>query len=522
MSSTTSPNPNPPPIHLDDLAARLQAIVPRQDHSNTNQENTPKQQTPHTKRHDLIKPNSRIMQAFRWRYTRSSSKCNSQAEFRRVIIKPSDCGDKLPIRWPTKEKWRVLTVIFLVQISMNLNTTLYSNGLSGISDEFGVTPYQVRWGGAASFLIAYAFGCELWAPWSEEYGRREVLQISLGCVNLFCLVVGVSPTWFGHVLGRTLGGLSSAGGSVTLALITDMFDPHSAEHQQATAFIVLSSVGGSIIGPIFGGLLEMYAPWRWTIWVQFIVGVFVQLLHYLFVPETRATVVMDNVAKEYRKSGTNPAMYGPNEAAGQKGMDWVEVRNIWLRPFKMFVTEPIVLVFSLLSGFSDALIFMMIQSFNVVYWQWGFNVILVGCAFIPIGIGYVIGYCLAYYFIERQIALRKKSPGCERAQYEARIFWLLFTAPLLPLGLFMFAYTAAYVHPPLHWFYSMIASCMIGIANYSIYMATIDYVLRAYGPYSASATGGNGWARDFLAGVLTPYAVPMYVPPPPHSCSPLF
>ena len=35
-------------------------------------------------------------------------------------------------------------------------------------------------------------------------------------------------------------------------------------------------------------------------------------------------------------------------------------------------------------------------------------------------------------------------------------------------------------------------------------------MLCAYGPYSASATGGNGWARDFLAGVLTVPATPFY------------
>jgi len=41
-------------------------------------------------------------------------------------------------------------------------------------------------------------------------------------------------------------------------------------------------------------------------------------------------------------------------------------------------------------------------------------------------------------------------------------------------------------------------------------MATIDYMITAYGPYSASATGGNGWSRDFLAGVLTLPATPFY------------
>lgn len=39
-------------------------------------------------------------------------------------------------------------------------------------------------------------------------------------------------------------------------------------------------------------------------------------------------------------------------------------------------------------------------------------------------------------------------------------------------------------------------------------MATIDYMVAAYGPYSASATGGNALARDFLAGVAALYSTP--------------
>lgn len=61
----------------------------------------------------------------------------------------------------------------------------------------------------------------------------------------------------------------------------------------------------------------------------------------------------------------------------------------------------------------------------------------------------------------------------------------------------------------------MIASALIGIANYCIYMATIDYMVAAYGPYAASATGGNALARDFLAGVAAMYATPSKRPRPP-------
>lgn len=56
----------------------------------------------------------------------------------------------------------------------------------------------------------------------------------------------------------------------------------------------------------------------------------------------------------------------------------------------------------------------------------------------------------------------------------------------------------------------MLFSALIGIANFAIYGSTIDYMIHAYGAYSASATGGNGLSRDALAGIATFYAAPLY------------
>lgn len=413
--------------------------------------------------------------------------------------------NELPFAWPSWKKWWVLSIIFLVQTSMNFNTSLYSNGLSGIEDEFGVSAQVARLG-ATLFLILYAFGCELWAPWSEEFGRRPIMQLSLGLVNVWCLLVALSPNFAALIVGRCLGGLSSAGGSVTLGMIADMFD---ADNQQyAVAYIVLSSVGGSILGPIVGGFVEYFLPWRWCIWIQLIFGGFVQILHFFTVPETRTTVVLDKIAKKRRKEGKEE-VYGPNELHPiRERMSVQEILHTWARPFRMFATEPIVLCLSLLSGFSDALIFMQIQSFSLVYKQWGFNAWQLGLAFIPIGIGYLIAWASFVPAIQRNKHQREANPDDEKAQYESRLWWLLYTAPCLPIGLLIFAFTCN--GPPVHWVGSMFASGIIGIANYAIYMATIDYMVCAYGPFSASATGGNGFARDFLAGVLTNAATPFY------------
>ncbi|KAK8115394.1 multidrug resistant protein [Apiospora kogelbergensis] len=421
-------------------------------------------------------------------------------------LKEDEVEDQLGFAFPEWKKWWILTVIFLVQTSMNFNTSLYSNGLGGISDEFGVSEQGAR-AGAALFLIFYAFGCELWAPWSEEFGRKPVLQASLFLVNVFCLPVALAPNFASVIVGRCLGGLSSAGGSVTLGMIADMFD---GDHQQyAVAYIVFSSVGGSILGPIIGGFVEQYLHWRWTIWIQLIFGVFVQALHLLTVPETRTTIMLDRIAKKRRKTGEDPNCYGPDEI--ESFWDRFTVKELlytWLRPFRMFLTEPIVLVLSLLSGFADALIFMQIQSFALVYKQWGFSASQIGLSFIPIGIGYVLAWLSFIPAIKRNKRARARNPQDEHAQYESRLKWLLFLAPCLPVGLIIFAWTST--GPPLHWIGTMVGSAIIGIANYAIYMATIDYMICAYGPYSASATGGNGWARDFLAGVLTVPATPFY------------
>ncbi|KAL8900964.1 MAG: hypothetical protein Q9192_000787 [Flavoplaca navasiana] len=424
----------------------------------------------------------------------------------RIEITEEDCYDELGFCFPSLKKWTILSIIFLVQVSMNFNTSLYSNAVPGISEEFHVSKQAARCG-AMIFLVTYAFGCELWAPWSEEFGRKPILQLSLLFVNLFQLPVALAPNFTSIMVGRALGGLSTAGGSVTLGMVADMWE---ADNQQyAVAFVVFSSVGGAVLGPIVGGFSERYLNWTWSIWIQLILGVAVQAAHLIFVPETRTTIMMNRIAKKRRESGQDPNIYGPDEMRPFKErFSAKEILIVWIRPFRMFFTEPIVLTLSLLSGFSDALIFMFIQSFALVYEQWHFGLIAIGLSFIPLLIGYFLAWFIFVPSIKRGVKLREANPDDEKAQYESRLWFLLFTAPCLPIGLIGFAWTSG--GPPIHWMGSMVFQAIVGIANYSIYMATIDYMICAYGPYSASATGGNGWARDFLAGVLTVPATPFF------------
>lgn len=424
----------------------------------------------------------------------------------RVELTENDCAEEMGIAWSNRKKWTVLSVIFAVQVSMNFNTSLYSNNLDNIEKKFGVDAQQARLG-AMIFLVTYAFGCELWAPWSEELGRKPILQASLFLVNVWQFLAIFAPNFGSLLVARALGGLSTAGGSVTLGMVADLWE--SDNQQYAVAFVVLSSVGGSVLGPIVGAFTERFLGYSWNFWVQFIFGVAVQVVHFIFVPETRSTILLDRHAKKLRKASGESNPWGPGEITPLSSrLNPKELGEIWLRPFIMFVKEPIVLFLSLLSGFSDALIFMFLQSFALVYHeQYKFGIIATNMSFVPILIGYFIAYFAWFPFIKRNRADRVNNPGNERSQYESRLWLLLYTAPCLWIGLLGFAGTTL---PQVHWIGSMFFSVLIGIGNYSIYMATVDYMIAAYGPYSASATGGNGFSRDLLAGVLTLPATPFF------------
>ena len=439
----------------------------------------------------------------------------------KIELTEVDAYDRLGFCYSPWKKWAILSIVFVVQCSMNFNAAVYGNAVDGLVKRFSITAQTARVGQAV-FLIAYAFGCELWAPWSEEFGRRTVLQMSLGLVNIFQLPCALAKNYGTIIAGRVFGGLSSAGGSVTLGMVADMWEPD--EQQYAVAFIVFSSVGGSVFGPVFGGFIQRYQSYEWIFWWQLLFGIVAQALHFLFVPETRASILLDREAKRRRAAGENN-VYGPNEIKNTR-LTLHEVLTIWYRPFEMFVKEPIVLFLSLLSGFSDALIFTFLESYGPVFRQWDFGIIATGLAFIPLLLGYLLAYLSWFPTIRRQCQAREQNP--DKVTPEARLYWLLWTAPLETIGLFGFAFTS--LGPPhVHWIAPLMFSGMIAVANvsetsqystgqkrtkkltclqYAIYMATIDYMIAAYGPYSASATGGNGLARDFLAGVAAMYAMP--------------
>ena len=261
----------------------------------------------------------------------------------------------------------------------------------------------------------------------------------------------------------------------------------------------------AVIGGICGGPIEQYLDWRWNFWIQLMLGLSVQAIHFCTVPETRATIMLNRAAAKKRKAVPNSCVFGPTE---HEEISIKKVLEIMGRPYKMLVCEPIVGFLSLLSGFSDALIFSFLESYGYVFGAegWGFTPTQAGLALFALFIGYWLAGVIYYPVIRRHNQQRKRG---QVLGPESRLSALRWVVLLLPIGLFGSAFVVG--GPPLPWILPLLFAILIGCANLAIYYATIDYMVAAYGgTYSASATGGNGFTRDVLAGICSFYTGPMY------------
>lgn len=215
--------------------------------------------------------------------------------------------------------------------------------------------------------------------------------------------------------------------------------------------------------------------------------------------------MLNKRAKKMRKSSPGSTVRGPTE---NEKFDWKNAAALMGRPYKMLVTEPIVLFLSLLSGFADALIFSFLESYGYVFGPggWDFTPSQLGFALSALFIGY---WAAGFSYVPVIRRDNQKRRTGKILSPESRLKALLWIAPLITIGLFGSAFTVT--GPPLPWIAPLIFAVLIGWANMAIYFATIDYMVAAYGgKYSASATGGNGFSRDVLAGICSFYTGPMY------------
>jgi len=177
------------------------------------------------------------------------------------------------------------------------------------------------------------------------------------------------------------------------------------------------------------------------------------------------------------------------------------------RPIRLFFTDPIVFVVSIMSAIGWALIYMFTESLPIVYGSFGLSRNQSSLMFLAIGAGIFFGIFPRLY--DRRV-LRKRIADGKPLHPEDKLVGFTYAAPSLALGLWWLTLTV----PPasnLPWYMSIIGLLPIGFATNEFACTLSGYLADTYTIYASSAFAAMSFLRAVLGGVFPLIGEPMYV-----------
>ena len=238
--------------------------------------------------------------------------------------------------------------------------------------------------------------------------------------------------------------------------------------------------------------------WRWTQWVI----LFFAVAAYIPALGMQETYKKTILAKRAKRLGTG----APPGPAGLVLLKFI-FNVTFIRPLHMLYSEPIVIAWSLYIGFSFAVVYSFFAAFPYVYTSvYGFNTKENGLTFLGIAVGSIIG-SLHVILVDRlqyrkYFAAWKSKGAIGKCPPEHRLYAAMAGSLGLPIGLFMFAWTAK---SETHWIVSIIASVFTAWGNMCIFVSGLPKYLTIW--LTASQMSGLLYLLDVYEALMGASAV---------------
>ena len=170
-----------------------------------------------------------------------------------------------------------------------------------------------------------------------------------------------------------------------------------------------------------------------------------------------------------------------------------------IRPSKMLIRSPIVLILSLYMSTVYSYLYLMLTIFTGFFETvYGFNTAQARLAYLGLGIGFVIGQATLSWYLDWHLQNRQRNQG--HATPEDRLPPLAVGALLIPVGLLWYGWTA---QAHLHWIMPIFGTGLIGIGVLYAFLPIQLYLVDSFGIYAVSALAAKAVVRS-LFGALVP------------------
>ncbi|MFC9427235.1 MFS transporter [Streptomyces sp. NPDC056987] len=186
---------------------------------------------------------------------------------------------------PHPQRWLILGVICLAQITVLLDNTILSVAIPSLTRELGASTADIQWMVNAYSLVQS--GLLLTAGnAADRYGRKKLLITGLALFGIGSLAAGLSQS--GAQLIAARAGMGVGGAlliTTTLAVVVQIFD--DTERVKAIGLWSTVSSLGFAAGPLLGGVMLEHFWWGAIFLINIPVAVLGLIAVAALVPESR-------------------------------------------------------------------------------------------------------------------------------------------------------------------------------------------------------------------------------------------
>ncbi|MDN3356282.1 MFS transporter [Actinomadura sp. DC4] len=208
-----------------------------------------------------------------------------------------------------------LALITCCQLILVVDATIVNVALPSIRWSLGFSPEDLSWV-VNAYTLTFGGLLLLGGRAGDILGHRRVFVAGAALFTVASLAGGfaVSPAWL--LAARAAQGVGAAfAGPASLALVAVTFE-EGPRRARALAVFSMAASAGMVVGLVVGGMLTMWASWRWVLFVNVPVGAAVVVLAPRLVAESeRLPGRFDVMGALTSTAGTSLLVYGFIRAA---------------------------------------------------------------------------------------------------------------------------------------------------------------------------------------------------------------
>ncbi|CAI5757501.1 unnamed protein product [Candida verbasci] len=416
-------------------------------------------------------------------------------------------GDKRnPKNWSKTVKWLYTGLLGAICFVVALGSAIVTGDMERPAEHFGVSMEVIILSSVTVFVIGFGVGPLVFAPMSEEVGRKPIYAVTLFVAVIFIIPCGAARNIGTLLVCRLIDGIAfSAPMCLIGGSLADMWE--GKERGVAMAIFSAAPFLGPVCGPIFGGLLADHAPtWRWVYWTFLIVAGVFYAIFITIVPETHHGILLKTRAKKLRKLTSDDKYKSLNELQDRSFGEVAKVSL--LRPF-VLLTELIVFLMTIYMAIVYGLLYMFFFAYPVIYMEGkGWSASLTGVMFIPIGVGVIVATAAAPFFnADYNKRAQKYRDKGELPPPELRLIPMMIACWFVPAGLFAFAWSS---YPHVSWAGPCFSGLAAGFGFCCLYNPANNYIVDSYQHYAASALAAKTFVRSIWGGCVPLFTIQMY------------